>query len=445
MRKLLAACLMAIPLALFALVLGLELSHNKILLHTTAGQLGRIDLDRHDYLSVTDGSIALDGPWLPQRVAGTDYVPIFAVSADGKQAPTPSLIAMIPAGELAGLLLAADAFDTPRRIDILGLRSATCPEREKTTLPPHDPPLPCLTQGKHPRELASVLIGSAIVLLPFAGLGLWLWRRRGATGAPHPPPGCAIKLVKALMVVLIVGAIAIGKLGDTVWPAAVKTAAHTAHTAPTTTRVLDSVRAYARSEAAAADTINYGYKLASLKKNLDAMALAPDDTLEVHLVQLDARSRYRRDALGAFRREQARAVIEHQIRRNGTIVGGQYFAVDTADHWPAVALRQRDADGPVELVAEQTVHTAKGAYPVRTAGEITFLEGDAAAYQRGDRVVFRYTAAALRQITDKRERHMQILGRNQRLSFVMADQHYEAEGDTLQVWSTGPDRRIFRP
>ncbi|KAA3651024.1 MAG: hypothetical protein DWQ11_14950 [Proteobacteria bacterium] len=436
---------MAIPLALFALVLGLELSQNKVLLHTTASQLGGIDLERHDYLSVTGGSIALDGPDLPQRVGDTDYVPVFAIQADGTLAATPALIAILPAGQLAGLLQAADTIDAPRRIDLLGMRSATCAALDQTAIPPHTPPLPCLTHGTHPHALTSVLIGSAVLLLPFVGLGLWLWRRRGPGEAPRTLPGWVVKLAKGVMVVLIVGAIALGKMGDALWPAAVKTVAHTAHSAPAATRVLDSVLAYARSEAAAADAINYGYKLASLKKSLDTTPLAPADTLEVQLVQLDAHSHYRRDALGAFRRVRSSALIEYQIRRNGDIVGGQYVATDTADHWPALALRQREAGGPVELLAEQTVPTAKGEQRVRTAGEIAFLRGDAAAYLRGDTVAFRYTAPALRQITLSREKHLQVVTRNPRLSFSMANLYIEATGDTLQVRSTGPHQRIFRP
>lgn len=445
MRKFLAACLMAIPLALFALVLGLELSQNKVLLHTTAGQFGRIDLDRHDYLSVTDGSIALDGPWLPQRVANTDYVPIFAVSADGTQAQSPSLIAMIPAGALADLLQPPDSVGVPRRIDLLGMRSTRCADRAKATLPAGGAPLTCLAHGKHPRALTRVLIGSAILLLPIVGLGLWLWRRQGSAQTPHPPPGCLIKMAKVAMVVLIFSAVAIGKMSDELWPAAIKTAAPGIHTAPVATRLSDSLAAYARSGAAAADAVNYGYKLASLQKNLDALEIAPGDTVEVHLIQLDALSTYRRDAQGAFRRQQAKALFDYQIHLNGNIAGGQYVAVDTADHWPGVALRQRGVQEPVELVAEQTVHTATRPRPVRIVGQIEFLEGDAAHYQRGDTVVFRYTAAALRQVVAEREKLFQRAGGNPRLSASLSNLHFEASGDTLRARSTGPNRHIFRP
>ncbi|HPR06060.1 MAG TPA: hypothetical protein PLI17_05470, partial [Denitromonas sp.] len=64
MRKFLAISLMMIPLALFALVVGVELTQNKVLLTTTAGQLASADRDEHDYLAIHGGTIALAGPYL---------------------------------------------------------------------------------------------------------------------------------------------------------------------------------------------------------------------------------------------------------------------------------------------------------------------------------------------------------------------------------------------
>ncbi|HQU88105.1 MAG TPA: hypothetical protein PK620_07750 [Denitromonas sp.] len=444
MRKFLAISLMMIPLALFALVVGVELTQNKVLLTTTAGQLASADRDEHDYLAIHGGTIALAGPYLPQRVANIDYVPIFAVAADGTASSHPSFIAIIPAGALAELIQPPASTDALRRVDILGMRNGRCGELAKTGLPA-TPPLPCITHGKHPNDRVSVLIGSAIMLLPFAGLGLWLWRRRGPVAVPHPLPGCLIKLGKAVMVILIFGTVAIAKLGDDVLPPLVKTAPHLGDAAPVATKVMDTLRAYLGSESFAADTVNHGNKLASLKKNLDTLNIQPGDTLEVQLVQLDAGSFYTRDTFGAFRRRSAKALIEHQIRLNGDIVGGQFFATDTADHWPAVAMRQREVGGPVELIAEQTVHTDKGERRLRIAGEIEFIEGDAAAYQRGDKVVFRYTDTALQQIAEKREKIFHTTGRNPRLAFAMSNVLFKAEDDTLVARATGPDRRIFKP
>lgn len=444
LRKFLAVCLMGIPLALFALVLAVDLTQNKVLLSATAAQLASEDIDQHDYLAIHDGTIALDGPYLPQRVADTDYVPVFAVAANGTASARPSFIAIVPAGALAGLIQPPASADALRRVDMLGMRNGSCGELAKTSLPA-TAPLPCITHGKHPHDTVGVLIGSTIMLLPFAGLGLWLWRRRGPVAVPHPPPGCLIKLGKAVMVVLIFGAIAVAKLGDDVLPPLAKTARHLGNTAPAATKVLDSLRTYLGSEDFAADTVNYGYKLASLKKNLDTLDIQPGHTLEVQLIQLDAASIYTRDAMGAFRRRAANALIEHQIRLNGELVGGQFFATDTTDHWHALAMRQREVNGPVELIAEHTVHTDKGERRLRVAGEIEFLEGDATAYQRGDKVVFRYTESALQQVAEKREKIFQAVGRNPRLTFAMSNVLFTAEGDALVARATGPNRRMFTP
>ncbi|MCZ4303178.1 hypothetical protein O4G98_00380 [Zoogloeaceae bacterium G21618-S1] len=444
MKKFLALCLMVIPLALFALVLGVELTQNKTLLTTTAGQLASADVRQHDYLAVHGGTIALEGPYLPQRVSHADYVPVFAIAADGTASAHPNFIAIMPAGTMAGLLQPPASSDALRRVDILGMRDGSCGELAKAGFS-DTPPLPCITHGKHPHDTLGMLIASSVMLLPFAGLGLWLWRRRGPVAVPHPPPGCLIKLGKAVMVALIFGAVAVAKLGDDVLPPLAKTGAHLGHAAPVATKVLDTLRTYLGSESFAADTMNYGYKLASLKKNLDTLNIQPDDALEVQLVQLDAGSIYTRDTSGAFRRRSANALVEHQIRLNGEIVGGQFFATDTADHWPAVAVRQREVGGPVELIAEQTVRTEKGERRLRIAGEIDFIEGDAAAYQRGDKVVFRYTDTALQQVAKKRERIFQAVGRNPHLVFAMSNVLFTAEGDTLVARAIGPDRRIFTP
>ncbi|TVO58221.1 hypothetical protein [Denitromonas halophila] len=444
MRKFLAVCLMVIPLALFALVLGVELTQNKTLLTTTAGQLASADVRQHDYLAVHGGTIALDGPYLPQRVSHADYVPVFAIAADGTASAHPSFIAIMPAGTMAGLLQPPASSDALRRVDILGMHDSSCGKLTKTSLPT-SPALPCITHGKHPHDTLGMLIASSVMLLPFAGLGLWLWRRRGPVAVPHPPPGCLIKLGKAVMVALIFGAIAVAKLGDDVLPPLAKTAPHLGNTAPAATKVLDTLRAYLGSESFAADTVNYGYKLASLKKNLDTLNIQPGDTLEVQLVQLDAASIYTRDTLGAFRRRAANALIDHQIYLNGELVGGQFSTADTTDHWHALAMRQREPGGPVELIAEQTVHTEKGERRLRVAGEIEFLEGDAAAYQRGDKVVFRYTGPALQQVAQRREEIFRAVGRNPRLAFAMSNVLFTAERDILVARATGPDRRSFTP
>ncbi|MBT0960428.1 hypothetical protein [Denitromonas iodatirespirans] len=445
MRKFVSILLIVLPLGLFAAVLIDHLTLDTTLHRINAGQLADADLRRIDYLSIRGGNIAADGPYLPQRIGNYDYVPVFAATAPVGSEATPRFIAILPAGALGDRLNPPASADEAPSLDITGQRSAGCHDLAKAGFPAATAKLPCIVHDRHPAPLGTLLLGAAVILLPIIGVGLWLWPRRTPTGARRAASGCLVKLAKPLIAMLIVAAIAFGKVGDELWPAAGKLAPHGAGAVPDVVKVVDGLAAPHGGERFVLEAMNYGNKLASWKKNLDALALGADDTVEVQLIQLDARTTYHRDPLGAYRRSAASALVEHQLRRNGEVVGGQFFATDASDHWEAVALQQLVKDGPVDAVAELSVHTDKGVRRIRLRGEIEFLEGDAAAYLADRKVVFRYRAPALAQIADKREKLAQAVARNPRQQFHMANLLFEAEGDTLIIRSIGPSRRIFKP